>query len=155
MKVTSYTNYELRPLQWAALSAQHLSRVDDVANVHKLSRPHITRIDHELGKVEYVETVRGRNGSFRPARWVEQIVVSDVLRITKNRLDIVECFNRETNRCPHIGDCKLSRTIMKSTDVFMVVFGELTIADIASNKSELLDCIRFVEGGFGVHNELR
>lgn len=138
MKLTSYSNYALRSLQLAALHMPELIRVDDVANVHKLSRPHIVKIVHELGKAGYVETVRGRNGGFRLAKDAKDIVVGDVIRITEGRIDVVECFNPETNTCPLMGICKLSKAMMKATDAFMAVLDDLTVADIASNRGELL-----------------
>lgn len=141
MKMTSYTNYGLRSLQLAALHSPKLVRVEDVANIHKLSKPHIVKIVHELGKAGYLETVRGRNGGFRLARAPEDIVVGDVVRITEGPLDVVECFNPKTNTCPLIGICKLSKAMMKATAAFMSVLDDLTIADIASNKNELLNRI--------------
>ncbi len=46
MKLNSYTNYALRSLQLAALRSPNLIRVDDVAKIHNLSRPHIMKIVH-------------------------------------------------------------------------------------------------------------
>ena len=55
MKLTSYTNYAMRSLQLAAIKSPELVRVDDVAKIHNLSRPHIMKIVHELGKAGYLE----------------------------------------------------------------------------------------------------
>jgi Rrf2 family nitric oxide-sensitive transcriptional repressor len=151
MKLTSYTNYALRSLQLAALHAPNLVRVEDVANIHKLSKPHIVKIVHELGKAGYLETLRGRNGGFRLAKPASSIIIGDVVRLTEGPLDVVECFNPATNTCPLMGICKLSRAMMKATDAFMAVLDDLTVADIASNKGELLERIQAVNGGFGAH----
>lgn len=151
MKLTSYTNYALRSLQLAALHAPNLVRVEDVANIHQLSKPHIVKIVHELGRAGYVETVRGRNGGFKLAKPAKSIIIGDVVRITEGPLDVVECFNPDTNTCPLMGICKLSRAMMKATNAFMEVLDNLTVADIASNKVELLDRIQTVKGGFGAH----
>ncbi len=141
MKLTNYSNYALRSLQLAALHAPNLVRVDDVVNVHKLARPHIVKIVHELGQAGYLETVRGRNGGFRLAKDANDIVVGDVLRITEGPFDVVECFNKNTNTCPLIGICKLSNAMQKATTAFLSVLDDLTIGDIASNKDELLSRI--------------
>ncbi len=141
MKLTNYSNYALRSLQLAALHAPNLVRVDDVVNVHKLARPHIVKIVHELGQAGYLETVRGRNGGFRLAKDANDIVVGDVLRITEGPFDVVECFNKNTNTCPLIGICKLSNAMQKATMAFLSVLDDLTIGDIASNKYELLSRI--------------
>lgn len=145
MKLTSYSNYALRSLQLAALKSPGLVRVEDVAKIHNLSRPHIMKIVHQLGKAGYLETVRGRGGGFRLARPPELITVGDVIRITEGPLDVVECFNREKNTCPLIGICILSRKIQEATAAFMAVLDDLTIADIASNRGQLMDRIAPLE----------
>ena len=138
MKLTSYTNFAMRSLQLAALKAPDLIRVDDVVRVHGLARPHIVKIVHELGLAGYIETQRGRGGGFRLARPAEEIIVGDVVRLTEGPLDLVECFNPENNTCPLIGICKLSRALQEATRAFMAVLDNLTLADIASNRSDLL-----------------
>jgi len=145
MKLTSYTNYALRCLQLATLKAPELVRVDDVCSIHGVSRPHIVKVVHELGKAGYLETVRGRGGGFRLGRPAEDIIVGDVIRLTEGPLDVVECFNPEKNTCPLIGICRLSKKIQEATHAFMDVLDDVTIADIAANRIPLLSRIELVE----------
>jgi Rrf2 family nitric oxide-sensitive transcriptional repressor len=145
MKLTSYSNYAMRSLQLAAIKAPELVRIEDVAKIHKLSRPHIMKIVHELGKAGYLETVRGRGGGFRLARAPEDIIVGEVIRITEGPLDVVECFNPKKNTCPLIGICVLSRKMQEATAAFMAVLDDLTIADIAANRGQLLNRIAPLE----------
>ena len=147
MRLTTYTNYALRSLQLAALKAPNRIKVDDVVKVHGLARPHIVKIVHELGRAGYLETVRGRGGGFFLARPPEDIIIGDVVRLTEGPLDIVECFNPKKNTCPLIGICKLSKAMQKATKAFMDVLDDLTLADIASNKHELLARIAPLEEG--------
>lgn len=147
MKLTSYTNFALRSLQLAALRAPELIRVDDVVRVHGLARPHIVKIVHELGLAGYIETQRGRGGGFRLARAAEEIIVGDVVRLTEGPLELVECFNPGKNTCPLIGICKLSRALQEATRAFMAVLDDLTLADIAANRAELLARIAPLEEG--------
>ena len=141
MKLTSYSNYALRALQLAALKAPELVRIEDVARIHNISRPHIMKVVHELGKAGYLETVRGRGGGFRLARLPTDIIVGDVIRITEGPMDVVECFNPEKNTCPLIGICVLSKKIQEATAAFMAVLDGLTIANIASNRGQLMERI--------------
>ena len=150
MKLTSYTNFALRTLQLAALKSPDLIRVDDVVRVHGLARPHIVKIVHELGLTGYVETQRGRGGGFRLARPAEEIIVGDVVRLTEGPLDLVECFNPENNTCPLIGVCKLSRALQEATRAFMAVLDDLTLADIASNRADLMARIAPLENGITI-----
>lgn len=147
MRLTSYTNFAMRSLQLAALKAPDLIRVDDVVRVHGLARPHIVKIVHELGLAGYIETQRGRGGGFRLARPAEEIIVGDVVRLTEGPMELVECFNPENNTCPLIGICKLSRALQEATRAFMAVLDDLTLADIASNRSDLLARIAPLEEG--------
>ncbi|ABG30469.1 Rrf2 family transcriptional regulator [Roseobacter denitrificans] len=147
MKLTSYTNFALRSLQLAALKSPELIRVDDVVRVHGLARPHIVKIVHELGVAGYVVTQRGRNGGFRLGKPAKEIVIGDVVRLTEGPLDLVECFNPEKNTCPLIGICKLSRALQKATRAFMDVLDDLTLADIAANRDDLLARIAPLEEG--------
>ncbi len=147
MKLTSYTNFALRSLQLAALKSPELIRVDDVVRVHGLARPHIVKIVHELGLAGYVVTQRGRNGGFRLGKPAEEIVIGDVVRLTEGPLDLVECFNPEKNTCPLIGVCRLSRALQKATRAFMEVLDDLTLADIAANRDDLLGRIAPLEEG--------
>lgn len=147
MKLTTYTNYALRSLQLAALKAPNRIKVDDVVQVHGLARPHIVKIVHELGQAGYLETVRGRGGGFLLALPPENIIIGDVVRLTEGPLDLVECFNPEKNTCPLIGICKLSRALQTATKAFMAILDDLTLADIASNKGELLARIAPIEEG--------
>ncbi|MGV6839492.1 MAG: Rrf2 family transcriptional regulator [Planktomarina sp.] len=138
MKLTSFTNYALRSLQFAALRDPKLVKVDDVVRVHGLARPHVVKIVHELGRGGYLETIRGRNGGFRLARPASEIVVGDVVRLTEGNMIMVECFNPSTNSCPLLGVCKLSTALREATDAFMAVLDDLTVADITSNRADLL-----------------
>lgn len=147
MKLTSYTNFALRSLQLAALKSPDLIRVDDVVRVHGLARPHVVKIVHELGRAGYIITQRGRGGGFRLARPAEEIVIGDVVRLTEGPLDLVECFNPAKNTCPLIGICKLSRALQDATHAFMAVLDDLTLAEIASNRIDLLARIAPLENG--------
>ncbi len=147
MKLTGYTNYALRVLQLAALRSPALARIDDVVKIHGLARPHVVKAVHELGKAGYLETLRGRGGGFRLGRPAEEIRVGDVVRLTEGSMVVVECFDPVENTCPLLGICRLSQGLQKALQAFMAVLDEMTIADIAANRQQLLDRIEPLEAG--------
>lgn len=138
MKLTSYTNYALRTLQMAAIRAPHLVRIDEVAQAHRINRAHLTKIVHQLAQAGYLETVRGPRGGLRLARPAGEIVVGDVVRLTEGPLDVVECFSAARNTCKLRGICHLSAKLQEATRAFMAVLDDLTIAQIAANRDDLL-----------------
>ena len=139
MKLTSYTNYALRTLQMAAIRSPHLVRIDEVAQAHRINRAHLTKVVHQLAQAGYIETVRGPKGGLRLARPGVEIIVGDVVRLTEGPLDLVECFNPAINTCKLRGICKLSVALQQATAAFMAVLDDLTVADIAVNRQDLLD----------------
>jgi Rrf2 family nitric oxide-sensitive transcriptional repressor len=138
VKLTSYTNYALRTLQMAAIRAPHLVRIDEVAQAHRINRAHLTKIVHQLGQAGYLETVRGPRGGLRLARRADDIVVGDVVRLTEGPLDLVECFSADRNTCKLRGICRLSAKLHEATQAFMAVLDDLTVAEIALNRDDLL-----------------
>ena len=139
MKLTQYSNFTLRTLQFAALRDPDLVTVDDVARAHGISKSHLVKVAYELSQRGYIETVRGRNGGMRLARSASDISVGEIIRWTEAPLELVECFNIETNTCPLEGLCRLSLGLKRALSAFLAVVDDLTIADISSNRRALND----------------
>ena len=139
MRLTQYSNFALRTLQLVALRAPAIVTVDDVARAHRISKAHLVKVAAELSRRGYIDATRGRRGGMRLARPAEQITVGEIIRWTEAPLDLVECFNAETNTCPLLGICHLSRGLQRALRAFLSVLDDLTIADIAFNRAALLD----------------
>lgn len=137
MRLTNYSNFTLRTLQFAAIKSPALVSVEEISSAHRISKSHLVKVAHELSKRGYVETVRGRNGGLRLARPAEDITVGEIIRWTEAPLELVECFNSNTNSCPLLGICYLSRGLQRALRAFLSVLDDLTIADIALNKDAL------------------
>ncbi|MEP3072457.1 Rrf2 family transcriptional regulator [Maricaulis sp.] len=137
MRLTSFTNYALRMLQYTALRGERISRVTDIAMIHQVSVHHMVKIANLLGREGYLETIRGRSGGVRLAKPADAITVGEIVRLTEAPLELAECFNDDSNTCPLIGVCRLSRTWHKALDAFLDVLDGVTIADIAGNRGEL------------------
>lgn len=139
MKLTQYSNFALRTLQLLALRSPDIVTVEDVARAHRISRSHLVKVAYDLSLRGYIQTQRGRGGGMRLARPADQITVGEIIRWTEAPLDLVECFNLETNTCPLAGACHLSRGIQRALRAFLSVLDDLTVADIAINRETLLD----------------
>jgi Rrf2 family nitric oxide-sensitive transcriptional repressor len=138
MRLTSYSNYCLRILMIAAARSPELTTISDVALSFNISKPHLVKCVHQLGAWNYLETVRGHNGGFRLARKAEEIRLGEVIRLTEDGFDLVECFDPKTNTCPLMGCCKLENALQKAKSAFLGVLDALTLADISANGRELL-----------------
>jgi Rrf2 family nitric oxide-sensitive transcriptional repressor len=139
VRLTQYSNFTLRTLQYAALHAPAIVTVDDVARAHRISKAHLVKVAAELARRGYLASIRGRRGGMRLARPADSITVGEIVRWTEAPLELVECFNPGTNTCPLLGACQLSRGLQRALRAFLSVLDDLTIADIAYNRAALLE----------------
>ncbi|WP_057915181.1 RrF2 family transcriptional regulator [Peribacillus muralis] len=134
MRLTSYSDYSLRVLIYLA-SHDHnkLSNIKEISEVYQLSKNHLMKIVHNLGKLGYIETIRGRNGGFRLAKPPAEINVGEIIRRTEEDFYLVECFKDHDN-CIISPVCSLKFVLNNALDAFLQVLDQYTIADFSENK---------------------
>ncbi|MEP0708775.1 MAG: Rrf2 family transcriptional regulator [Parvibaculum sp.] len=137
MRLTLHTDYALRLLMHLAVTPGRLVTITEVAEAFAISRNHLVKVAHELGKAGFVETMRGRGGGLRLARPPEKIVIGDVVRAMEEDFRIVECFDREANTCCIAPACRLKRLLRDALDAWASVLDEATLADLAAKPAPL------------------
>ena len=80
MKLTAFTDYSLRLMMYVAVHDERLVSIKEVSEVFDISRNHLMKIVHELGKGGYLQTVRGKNGGFRLGRPAAELVNWSAIR---------------------------------------------------------------------------
>ncbi|MBD8136441.1 Rrf2 family transcriptional regulator [Bacillus sp. CFBP 13597] len=134
MRLTSYSDYSLRVLIYLATHDQSkLSNIKEISEVYQLSKNHLMKIVHNLGKLGYIETIRGRNGGFRLAKSPSEINVGELVRRTEEDFYLVECFKDHDN-CVISPVCSLKFVLNNALDAFLQVLDQYTIADFSENK---------------------
>ena len=134
MRLTSYSDYSLRLLMYAALKADRLVTIQEVADAYGISKNHLMKVAFQLGRHGILETVRGRNGGLRLARKPEQIGLGEVVRVTEEDFTMVECFDPATNSCAIIRPCRLRGILRKALDAYFAVLDEFTLADLTQGN---------------------
>lgn len=144
MRLTSYTDYSLRVLMFLSLRRDDkLSNINEISEAYNIKRNHLTKIIHELGKLGYVETVRGRNGGVRLKKAPEEINIGDVVRRTEEDFYLLDCFDANgTNTCVLTPVCRFKSMLNEALTAFFEVLDQYTLADISSNKSQLLSLLQ-------------
>ncbi len=139
MQLTLYTDYSLRVLIHLGVRRDRLSTISEIARDYGgISRNHLVKVVHNLSVNGYIRTVRGKGGGLSLAREPEAINIGDVVRHTEMNFDIVECFNKERNRCTITPVCILKGTLGEALGAFMGVLDKYTLADVIRNDRELL-----------------
>lgn len=123
---------------FCALHPDTLVRVEDVSSAYGISKAHLLKAARQLGQLGYLENHRGRSGGIRLAMAPRLIIIGEVVRHTEGNLELVECFNADTNTCPLIGVCKLSALFRTGLRAFLAELDKVTLEDIASDRRKLL-----------------
>jgi Rrf2 family nitric oxide-sensitive transcriptional repressor len=141
MRITNYTTYAIRTLMFAALNDDRLCQAQEVANAFGISKSHLVKCVHQLGQWGFLQCVRGRNGGFRLAKPPTEITIGAIVRKTEDTLELVECFNAQTNSCPLISSCLLSQALQRAAGAFIAELDSISIYDVTRNKRVLLDLL--------------
>lgn len=138
MRLTNYTDYSLRVLIYLATKQNHeLVTIKEIAEAYHISKNHLMKVVFELGKLGYLETIRGRNGGFRLLRAPEEISLGQLVRATEEDFNLVECFDRDHGGCVISPVCKLKGVIKEALNAYMNVLDQYTLADLVDNTDDL------------------
>jgi Rrf2 family nitric oxide-sensitive transcriptional repressor len=133
MKLSLFSDYSLRTLMFAALKGE-VFLIDEVTAAYGISRNHLAKVVHNLGKLGYLDTQRGRGGGIRLAIAPEEIRIGKLVRETENQSVIVECFDPATNTCPISGCCSLKGLLAEAMGAFYSSLDRHTLRDLVSGS---------------------
>lgn len=135
MQLTLYTDYSLRALLYIGGADGRMVTISEISNYYGVSRNHMVKVVQNLGALGYIKATRGKAGGLRLARAPEDIRISDVVRDTEPHMNIQECFERETNTCPLIDNCRLMGVLYKARQGFMDALAQHTLADMLPSRT--------------------
>ncbi len=110
MRLTTFSDYALRLLMYAAAAGERLITIEETSQVYKISRGHLMKIANTLTRAGYLQGVRGRSGGLTLAKKPEDIRLGDVVRISETDFDLVECFGTG-NQCIITKRCRLPNVL--------------------------------------------
>jgi Rrf2 family nitric oxide-sensitive transcriptional repressor len=74
----------------------------------------------------------------RLAKKPEEINVGALVRQTEPHMDLVECFDMETNTCPIAGVCGLKGVLYEAQAAFLGALDRHTLAEFLPRKQQLV-----------------
>lgn len=130
MQLSKFTDYSFRTLIYLAKNVDKNCTVDELAKELDISKDHLKKVVHKLAKTEYIISTKGRNGGLKLGLDAGKINLGEVLKLTEENLNLVECMNTPDS-CPLMKDgCKLKGLISKSLKVFIKEMEQYTLEDI-------------------------
>jgi Rrf2 family nitric oxide-sensitive transcriptional repressor len=144
MRLTDYTDYALRVLMYLGEQDQRLATVQEIADAHGISKNHLTKVAHQLGRAGFVTTVRGRSGGLRLGMPAERINLGAVVRLTEPDFHMVECFDAARNTCELAPVCSLKHALWRATQSYLGELDRITLAHVlvpgGARVQPLVDC---------------
>lgn len=141
MQLTLFSDYTLRTLIYLGAHPGETVPAARVAEAFGVSAGHMTKAAKWLTQRGYVEGVRGKTGGLRLACDLAELRVGALLRETEPGLELVECFNRESNSCPLSPSCKLRGALYEARSAFFAVLDRYTLADLLQNREQLVQLL--------------
>ncbi|TAA73603.1 RrF2 family transcriptional regulator [Planococcus salinarum] len=142
MRLTMYTDFSLRILLYlGSKEAGTLSTVQEISSAYNISKNHLMKVTFELGKAGFIRTVRGRNGGIQLADAPENINIGTVVRKMEDDFHLVECFDREHNRCPIAPVCGLRGVLGQALHAYLSVLDGYTLEDLLVNRQGLREIL--------------
>lgn len=137
MRLTLFTDFALRLLMYLGTHSDDLCRIQEIADAYGISKNHLMKVAHQLGRAGYVDTLRGRSGGLRLAKAPAEIRISDVVRVTEEDFRMVECFDPARNTCVISGTCRLRGVLAEALDAYLAVLDRYSLADLVSDGGAL------------------
>jgi Rrf2 family nitric oxide-sensitive transcriptional repressor len=129
MRLTSFSDYALRVLMYAAAQSDRLITIEETADVYGISRAHLMKVANRLTRAGYLKAVRGRSGGLALAKRPNKIRLGDVLRATEPDFALVECFTPDS-RCLITPRCRLRSALKEALAAFTGTLDRYTLADL-------------------------
>ncbi|QUM82284.1 MULTISPECIES: Rrf2 family transcriptional regulator [unclassified Moritella] len=140
MQLNRYTDYGLRLLTYLAVlpDGQKVS-IDEISKIYDLSRNHINKIVHQLGKEGIIETKRGKGGGFYLSRTPESLNLADIVILLESSMEIINCTSPSCRISPV---CNLNSILSEATTAFIDSLKQYTLADlIKDNRQQLIQVL--------------
>lgn len=142
MRVSTYSDYALRVLMQAALRSPERVTVDEVARAFGISRHHLVKIVHDLGRNGYLATQRGIGGGFTLALPPQEIRVGDIVRLGEESDTVIDCKDRKNRPCRIFPACRLKGVLDEAAAAFFAVLDSYTVNDLLVRASALKELLQ-------------
>jgi Rrf2 family nitric oxide-sensitive transcriptional repressor len=145
VQLNLHSDYALRVLIYLGSHSGRTVSTAEISDAYGISKHHLVRVVQTLAARGYVDVVPGRSGGVRLRRAPDDIRLGTVIQDAETNLKLVECFDRETNTCPIVADCRLKGLLRGALDAFLDSLNEHTLADLLRGNRGAKLAATFVE----------
>ena len=137
MRLTTFTDYNLRVLIYLAIKPDKRATIAEIAKAFGISESHLMKVVHFLGKHGFLANVRGKGGGLTLAKPAAEINVGAIVQLTEADALLAECFNEDHNACVITRVCQLRQVLVEAAKAFNDVLDKYTVADLIGERRSL------------------
>lgn len=130
MKLNLYTDYSLRVLLYLGSNQGRRVTMVEIADCYQISREHLRKVVHMLGKLGYIETHRGKGGGFTLGMETHKINLGEVVEATEPRQSVLDCSS-----CVITAACTLQAILQQAEDAFYNTLKAHVLSDLLDNSA--------------------
>lgn len=137
MQISAYSDYAIRVLLLAAVRRPQRTTAAEVAETFGISRHHLVKVVHDLGRHGYLATQRGAGGGFTLEQPPEKIRLGDIVRLGEESDTVIDCHEDGTRLCRLLPTCRLKGVLDEAAAAFFAVLDSYTLADLIKNPAQM------------------
>ena len=131
MRLTLHTDYALRVLVHVGLRQGELTTINEIAEEHAISKNHLTKVVHQLGRAGYLETVRGKYGGVRLQADPHLVRIGQLIREVEEDFSLARCQRDDDDGACRLGMGCVARTAFaEGLEAFFDKLDRYTLADM-------------------------
>lgn len=126
MQLTLYTDIGLKTLMYLKY-AEGLVTLPEISKQFDLPYNHVIKVANHLVRLNWVSSVRGRNGGLRYNKDSDKLKLGDVVAILEGKTELLNC---EGGGCKLRNACILRGILSQAVESFYSNLNQYTLADI-------------------------
>lgn len=145
MRLTLHTDYALRVLVYVGLRDGDLVTISEIAECYGISKNHLTKVVHQLGRAGYLETVRGKYGGVRLLVQPEELRLGEFIRRTEDDFALARCMRvPDEDQCMLQKSCVARQAFGEGLAAFFKTLDNYTLADMIAAEGCHADACQMI-----------
>ncbi len=137
MRLTLHTDYALRVLVHVGLKDGELVTINEIADCYGISKNHLTKVVHQLGRSGYLETVRGKYGGVRLLVDPAKVHLGSLIRHIEDDFALARCMRCDDKGSCRIGaNCLARKALTEALEAFFSSLDGYSLADMIAMERE-------------------
>lgn len=132
MQLKLYTDYSLRVLLYIGANKHRRVTLSEISDRYGISKEHLRKVVHALGKLELVVTHRGKNGGIELRKRADEINIGELVERAEGRNPILDC---SPEACILSSACTLKSVFKRAEEAFFSTLRQWTLEDLLKNRA--------------------